>query len=69
MGLQCLDNNIFHSKVEALWDPVRGDDVISESCCREAQSTARDFFQWWKVKMNNKKHNMKRKGARNPRCQ
>lgn len=50
MGSQCLDNNIFHSKVEALWDMVLGDDVISESCCREAQSTARDFFQWGKSK-------------------
>lgn len=50
MGSQCLDNNIFHSEVEALWDMVLGDDVISKSCCREAQSTARDFFQWGKSK-------------------
>ena len=69
MGWRCLDNNIFHSKVEALWDPVLGDDAISESCCREAQSTARDFFQWGKVKMSNNKCNVKRKGARNPRWQ
>lgn len=48
-GPRCRDNNnIFHSKVEALWEPALGDDVISESCCGEAQSPARDFFQWGK---------------------